>query len=228
MDNAFICERSSCLPEDLLLTLSPTLWLKQRQALLDHLSDFSHLHCCIPKVLSHHPRGLRKLICHLANTPAHTSIPFLKTLLDLLYSLNPDGTWLVAVGMDYLVIQANVFTLLSCWLQERTDIKEWLLRLSSIKSKGLRQREHRTSFESWYCLPPEKKVQPLSHLKSPILERLTVKEGAYTNENQETKQDEKLPSIPSLSLTPSKSSVTERIVMISFDSATNPFQYRKI
>ena len=81
MNLAFIHERTPCLPDDILLALSPQIWQQQHQPLLEHLQNLSHLHCCIPKLLSHNPRGLRKL----SRTPKPTSLPFFEILFDLLF-----------------------------------------------------------------------------------------------------------------------------------------------
>ena len=131
MNQAFLCERTPCLLDDTLLNLSPQLWQRQPLKLLDHLQDLSHLHCCIPKLLSHNPRGLRKLFYRLSRTSKPIALPFLETLLDLLYSLNPEGTWLQAVGMDFLLTDVKILILLAGWFHQRAEIKEWLLTLAA-------------------------------------------------------------------------------------------------
>ena len=167
MNNAFLCERTPCLPDDILLNLSPQLWQRQPQQLLNHLQDLSHLHCCIPKLLSHNHRGLRKLFYRLSRTSKPIALPFLETLLDLLYSLNPEGTWLQAVGMNYLVTEVKIFTLLAEWFHKRIEIKEWLLSLAAAPRL---KRKYCISIAEWYLLPaqaPPVKENPLPPLLSP-------------------------------------------------------------
>ena len=41
MNLAFIHERTPCLPDDILLALSPQVWQQQHQPLLEHLQNLS-------------------------------------------------------------------------------------------------------------------------------------------------------------------------------------------
>ena len=222
MNHTLFCERAPCLPDDILLTLSPSMWQRQQRNLFEHFQDLSHLHCCIPKLLSHNPRGLRRLFGRLAGTPKSTALPFLEILLDLLFSLNPEGTWLRAAGMEYLITQLNIFTLLPEWFHRRIEIKEWLLALADIP---LPKRKPRISFAEWYLLPdiaphvlvrnPKDKKDDHSPILGPISQPSTAK--------MEPAQQENKPE-------PARVAVAgaERIVMISLDVPAASFQYRKI
>src|SRR3989338_1220260 len=133
-----------------MISFSPSL-LRYGNNNINHcwnISKISHLHCCIPKLLSHNPRGLRKLFWRLSRTPKSTSLPFFEILFDLLYSLNLEGTWLQAMGMDYLLTDVKIFTLLAGWFQQRTDIKEWLLALAATP---LPKRKYRISITIGIC-----------------------------------------------------------------------------
>ena len=214
--------RTPCLPDDILLTLSPQVWQQQPQQLLDHLQDLSHLHCCIPKLLSHNPRGLRKLFYRLSRTSKPTAIPFLETLLDLLYSLNPEGTWLQAVGMDFLLTDVKIFTLLAGWFHQRTEIKEWLVSLAVAPQP---KRKYRISISEWYLLPAQ--IPPGVTMQkderhiplSPILQPLRVKADA---ENLPVQKEEKIAP------TPADPPETDKVIMISLDGPPARFQYQKI
>ena len=217
MNNAFLCERTPCLPDDILLNLSPQLWQRQPQQLLNHLQDLSHLHCCIPKLLSHNPRGLRKLFYRLSRTSKPIALPFLETLLDLLYSLNPEGTWLQAVGMNYLVTEVKIFTLLAEWFHKRIEIKEWLLSLAAAPRL---KRKYRISIAEWYLLPaqaPPVVINPHDPPPpSPSHQSLIMNAEI---ENQPIPKDGKT-ALPPVDV--------DRMIMISLDGPVAPFQYRKI
>src|SRR3989338_6519454 len=152
-----------------------------------------HHHCCIPKLLSHNPRGLRKLFYRLSRTSKPFGLPFLETLLDLLYSLNRGGTWLQAVGMDYLVTEVKIFNLLAGWFQQLTDIKEWLLTIAAAPRP---KRKYRISIADWYLLPAQ--VKDKSHdllppLLSPSYQPFTMNAEI---ENEPIPKEEKITPTP--------------------------------
>ena len=97
-----------CLAHDVLLSLTPRVWIQKRHDLLLHFQDRAHLECCIPNILSHNHKGLRKLLWRLANTSKRSAVPFLETLLRLLFTLNPSGSLLLEAGLDYLMTEMNV------------------------------------------------------------------------------------------------------------------------
>jgi hypothetical protein len=192
---------------------------------LDHLQDLSHLHCCIPKLLSHNPRGLRKLFYRLFRTSKSKALPFFEVVLDLLYSLNPEGTWLQAMGMDYLLTEVNIFVLLTKWFHERPEIKDWLLKLATAPQP---KRVSRVSLAEWFIWPTQvspvmvipQKDEPKdeSHCSLPPLDPILQPVGMKARTEVENRP------------MPSSSEFTgpERVVMISLDGPSAPFQYRTI
>ena len=198
MDHAFICERTAYLPDDILLTLSPCVWQRQQQELFEHLQDLSHLHCCTPKLLSHNPRGLRRLLGRLTGTPKSTALPFLETLLDLLFSGNLPRLALLSEPRRLLApsswdgIPSNPtqhIHSLGWMVPQRVEIKEWLLTLAGAP---LPKRKPRISFAEWYLLPdtvphimipkPKDKKGDQSHVSlSPILSFILQPSTAKTS-----------------------------------------------
>ena len=173
--------------------------------------------------MSHNPRGLRKLFWRLSHTPKATAIPFFETLLDLLYSLNPEGTWLQAVGMDYLLTDVKIFTLLAGWFHERKEIKEWLL---SLATAPLPKRKYRISIAEWFLLPElsarHQKDEPKDelHHSFSLLDPLTSDIHVSGAENDPVQKE--------VISTPAGTSEAERMIMVSLDGPVAPFQYRKI
>ena len=140
-----------CQASDVLLSLSPRVWVQNRQELLLHFQDRAHLECCIPNILSHNHKGLRKLLWRLANTSKRSAIPFLETLLPLLFALNPSGSWLLEAGIDYLMTEMNVLKLLSRWFEVQVDIRDWLIDLTN---RPLPVRAIKThNAQPWFLLP---------------------------------------------------------------------------
>ena len=139
-----------CQGSDVLLSLSHQVWIQKRHELLLHFQDRAHLECCIPKILSHNHRGLRKLLWRLANSSKRSAIPFLETLLPLLFTLNPSGSWLLAAGLDYLMTEMNALKLLSGWFEVHADIRNWLLNLTN---RPLPVRAIKHNVRPWFLLP---------------------------------------------------------------------------
>ncbi len=84
-----------------------------------------------PQHLVHNHKGLRKLLWRLANTSKRSAVPFLETLLRLLFTLNPSGSWLLEAGLDYLMTEMNVLTLLNSWFAAHAEIRDWLMDLTN-------------------------------------------------------------------------------------------------
>ena len=214
-----------CQASDVLLSLSHRVWIQKRHELLLHFQDRAHLECCIPNILSHNHRGLRKLLWRLANTSKFLAIPFLETLLQLLFTLNPSGSWLIEAGLDYLMTEMNVLTLLNGWFEVHSEIRNWLLNLTN---RPLPVRTRKPQIRPWFLLP-----LPSS---SSIPHQGRNKEDSLFQENQcqliatgkhlpLTVQSNPLDSLP---VTNPKDPSVDRVAMIVPTASTSSsFKYRK-